>query len=400
MKLLQVFNRYLHPGGEEKSVDRIHQHLSYRHQVTRCFYDSADWKSATAPGPLKQARLLFGNEESAAKFERCIADERPQAALFHNLYPVGSALLYRTAQRQQLPIIQYLHNFRPFSPGGTLFAKGKLITDALPGRYLPEVLSGSWQGSVLKTALFALMLKKLHRSGWLDSVRQWVAISDFMRDRLIESGLSPERIRTLRHSWDAMPEPPALDDDGSYLYLGRLVEEKGILPMIEAWNRLYREKGPAAPLLKIAGDGPLTATVKQAQSTNPRIHALGHIDGPKKSHLLQKCRAVIVPSIWWEPLGIVVYEAYDHQKLVLAAISGGLTETVTHHRTGLLHTPGDVAQIVQQVLACESMSADQRTGMGSEGRAWLLRETNVSQWQERFDAILACATAPPSNRLS
>jgi hypothetical protein len=48
-KILQVFNRYLHAGGEEKSVDRIFKHLSERHEVSRCFFDSAAWRQPEAP---------------------------------------------------------------------------------------------------------------------------------------------------------------------------------------------------------------------------------------------------------------------------------------------------------------------------------------------------------------
>jgi hypothetical protein len=70
-----------------------------------------------------------------------------------------------------------------------------------------------------------------------------------------------------------------------------------------------------------------------------------------------------------------------------------LSETVLPEQTGLLHTPGSVSEIVQQVLACEAMSADQRETMGRAGRAWLLRETRVDHWQQRFDEILNRAIA-------
>jgi glycosyltransferase involved in cell wall biosynthesis len=393
MKLVQVFNRYLHPGGEEKSVDRIHHHLSYRHEISRCFYDSATWKSPAAPPAWQQARLLFGNAASVTTFEEHLRQQRPQAALFHNLYPIGSPWLYRSAQQQRLPVIQYLHNFRPFSPGGTLYCKGRLMPEALRGNYWPEVRAGSWQGSRLKTALFALMLKRLHRSGWLSAVHQWVAISDFMRQRLVEAGLPAERIQTLRHSWDALPQPPDPMDDGSYLYLGRWVEEKGLMPLIAAWQQLYQVLGHQTPLLKIAGEGPLATEIQQAALDHPKIQLLGQVAGTHKAELLQQCRAIIVPSLWWEPLGIVVYEAYDHQKPMLAARSGGLTETVHHEKTGWLHQPGATPELVSHVLACESMSSDQRFAMGREGRAWLLRETRVDQWQDRFDSILAQAVA-------
>src|SRR5262249_48374765 len=156
-------------------------------------------------------------------------------ALFHNIYPVGSPALYRVARQRRLPVIQYLHNFRPFSVGGALYAKGQLLPEALRGNYAREIRLGAWQDSVVRTALFALMLKMLHRSGWLDSVAAWVAISEFMRDRLIEAGVSPDKIFALRHSWDALPEAPPPQDDGYYLFLGRLVEVKGIETLLHAW---------------------------------------------------------------------------------------------------------------------------------------------------------------------
>jgi glycosyltransferase involved in cell wall biosynthesis len=214
-----------------------------------------------------------------------------------------------------------------------------------------------------------------------------------MRQRLIEAGLPAERIQTLRHSWDALPQPPDPMDDRSYLYLGRWVEEKGLMPLIAAWKQLYQVLGHQTPLLKIAGEGPLASEMQQAAQDHPKIQLLGQVAGTHKSELLQQCRAIIVPSLWWEPLGIVVYEAYDHQKPVLAARSGGLTETVHHEKTGWLHQPGATPELVSHVLACESMSSDQRFAMGREGRAWLLRETRVDHWQDRFDSILAQAVA-------
>ncbi|WP_156346250.1 hypothetical protein [Verrucomicrobium spinosum] len=43
-----MFNRYVHMGGEEKSVDRIYQHLGEEHVVARCFFESRDWARASA----------------------------------------------------------------------------------------------------------------------------------------------------------------------------------------------------------------------------------------------------------------------------------------------------------------------------------------------------------------
>ena len=108
--------------------------------------------------------------------------------------------------------MQYLHNYRPFSVGGTLQVHGRIVQDALYGSYWKEIFSGAWQGSVVKSALFALMLKMLHRSGWLKSVKAWVTVSDFMRQRFIEAGALPAaHVHTLRHAWHALPQMPTIE---------------------------------------------------------------------------------------------------------------------------------------------------------------------------------------------
>ncbi len=391
-RILQVFNRYLAPGGEEKSVDRIHNHLAARHEMSRCFFDSAEWRAAGAPDAFGQARRLFYNPEARQRFDAALDSSGADVALFHNIFPVGSPSLYHAALQRGAPVIQYLHNFRPFSVGGTLFVKDRLCPDSLVGSPWAEVRGGAWQGSVVKSALFALMLKMLHRSGWLKSVKAWVAISDFMRDRLVQSGcLAADRVHTLRHSWDAMGSPPEAEDAGYYLFLGRLVGEKGVVPLLDAWDVLRARLGPKTPLLHVAGEGPLESAVRERLRTNPYIGQLGQIGGETKREALRRCRAVLVPSTWWEPLGLVVYEAYDHAKPVLAAKSGGLMETVHHGLTGLLHEPADVAGIVGHVLDFESMTPASRLSMGRNGRQWLLNEASPQAWQQRFEQILATA---------
>lgn len=388
--LLHVFNRYLFRGGEELIVDKIHADLSTCHDMTWCQFDSTEWTGEDAPGKLEQARRLFYNRDARQRFESALDSSAAGAAVFHNIYPVGSPSLYHAAAKRRLPVVQFLHNFRPFSVGGTLQIRDRITPDALYGSYWKEVRSGSWQNSVVKSALFAAMLKALHRSGWLKNVKAWIAVSDFMREKMVSSGALPaERVHALRHSWNAMPQPPAIEDAGYYLFIGRLSETKGIIPLMDAWDRLHQRLGKNTPLLHIAGEGPLSATVQQRLRTNPYIGHLGHIGGETKREALRRCRAVIIPSTWWEPLGLVVYEAYDNRKPVLAAKSGGLTEIVQHGVTGLQHQPGDVAGLVEDILTMEATPSTTRHLIGDAGRQWLLREANTQVWLQRFEEILA-----------
>ena len=162
-RVLQVFNQYRERGGEEKSVLRIFQHAQDVCEMDRLWWDSRDWDGKEGPGTVGQLRRLFYNQDAAAELRKKIAEFRPDALLCHNLYPVGSPAVYHVAQTEGVPVIQYTHNFRPFSVGGSLWAGGEPAIESLHGNYWKEICNGSWQDSRVKSALFAMVLKRLHQ---------------------------------------------------------------------------------------------------------------------------------------------------------------------------------------------------------------------------------------------
>ena len=51
--------------------------------------------------------------------------------------------------------------------------------------------------------------------------------------------------------------------------------------------------------------------------------------------------AVIIPSIWWEPFGIVAVESMACATPVIASRVGGLSKIIDHGQNGILVEPGD-----------------------------------------------------------
>ena len=387
--ILQTFNYYLQRGGEEDSVERIREQLSGHYDLQSCSFNSSRWIGDHAPSVFTQAMMVFYNRESARTLAAGIEEHRPDVILLHNPYPVGSPSVYHTALKHRVPVLQYIHNFRPFSVGGTLWARGKLCRDSLQGNYWSEVRHAAWQNSVVKSAIFAAALKFLHRSGWLRAIKGWIAISNFMRMKFIEAGIDESSIDVLGHFWNFQTaQNDVFPDEGYYLFLGRLVEEKGVGVLLEAWKHVCDESGADAPELWIGGSGPMEAAVEEAASGNDKVRYLGFIDGREKRTAIRNCRAMIAPSTWWEPLGLVTYEAYDYKKPMFAAASGGLEETVEHGTTGFLHEAGDARALAGQVQSFQSFSSADRLEMGKCGREWLEQHGSRTRWQEEFDSIL------------
>ncbi len=387
MKVLSVFNHYLERGGEAQAVASINESLGQIADVAACEFASAEWTGRDAPPKWQQALRMIRNPASVRKLRACQQSAAADFWLVHNVFPVGSGAVYSEAKRLQVPVIQYLHNFRPFSVNGYLWAGRQIAPQGLTKNYWPEIRAGSWQNSQVRTAWFAFVLRLGHALGWWREVKAWIAISDFMRQRFIEAGVPAQDIFALRHFWRARAgiSPGA---GQHYLFLGRLTEEKGVGTLLEAWGLLEEKGRRAAPRLVIAGDGPLRDFVSAAAERMPSVTYAGELSGAAKDEALREARAVVVPSLWWEGLGLVAYEAYDHARPVLAARSGGLTEIVSDRETGRLHDPGDAAQLAAQVEEMEE-SPTIRSEMGSAGRRWLLTHADEADWQRRFLEIAA-----------
>lgn len=380
LKILQVFNRYLQPGGEEKSVARIASDLeSGGHTVTRFWRESAEWQQPGAPPKWKQPFLLWRNSSVLRELRRLHDSSRAEVWLLHNVVPVISLDVYRLAGELGVPIIQWLHNYRPFSPSGTMFAGKTLLKPGDPWIAWKEMVHGSWNGRLL-TAWLAMGYARLKRRGDFNSVRAWVAVSEQMKRIFAQAGWFPDRLHALPHSWHAQPAPPDMRDDGYFLFLGRMVESKGVRFLLELW----RDPALREVQLIMAGDGPLASELR-AQSS-PNVRWVGHVEGEVKQKLKAGCRAILFPSIWPEPLSTVAYEAYEANKPMLASNQGGMPEVVRQGQTGFLLPPGDGAAWRTQILQLAQDSA-LSARLGVQGRRWLDAEVSPARWVERFDSI-------------
>lgn len=385
-RLIQIFNRYLEPGGEEAWVANLERSFD----LHTCYFDSSDWTGPNAPNRLSQALRMIDNPSSLQRLRRLQNDINAEAWVVQNVFPTGSAAIYREAKRNRIPLIQYIHNFRPVG------ISGYLEPSDLPGlsvpmlTYLKEIGRGSWRGSRAKTAWFATVLTIARLLRWFDAITVWIAVSDFMRDQFIRAGVPSEKIFTLRHFWKPVADLSNTTDQDYYVFIGRLVEQKGVLILLDVWDRIFREQKLLGPKLVIVGEGDLEECVRSRTKRNPLVDFRGSVSKEDKYSLLNGMRGLIAPSLCLESLGLVAYEAYDFAKPVLAANAGGLSEIVTHDQTGLIHEPGDSATLHEQVMRLERDS-QLRAQLGRNGRQWLLENGNIDKWHEGFNRIVEFA---------
>lgn len=142
----------------------------------------------------------------------------------------------------------------------------------------------------------------------------------------------------------------AEDDQPLVYYVGRLVYEKGLHVLLDAWPHI-RAAFPRARLL-IAGTGAYADSLKSrawALGIAAEVTFAGFIPDDERDKLYRAADVAVFPSLY-EPFGIVALEAMVARCPVVVSSAGGLSEVVTLHETGLTVHPDDVGSLAWGIL--------------------------------------------------
>lgn len=118
----------------------------------------------------------------------------------------------------------------------------------------------------------------------------------------------------------------------SFVYLGTLSEQKGIRWMIDSFKAVENK----ACKLYIAGKGDLQNYVMEETKKDNRIEFVGFLNEQQVSQLLQSADVLLCPSLWEEPFGRVVLDAYKNAMPVICSNMGALPELVEDGKTGFV----------------------------------------------------------------
>ncbi len=114
----------------------------------------------------------------------------------------------------------------------------------------PGVVHKCYHGSSFGSATVTAMLA-VHRTmgTWREKIDAFISLTEFAKSKFVEQGISNHKI-FVKHPF-VYPDPKVDRHERCYaLFVGRLVPEKGILQIVEAWQKW----GLEIPL-KVVGEG-------------------------------------------------------------------------------------------------------------------------------------------------
>ncbi len=221
--------------------------------------------------------------------------------------------------------------------------------------------------------LFAL------RSAFMARIRRYclarcdavTVVSRFMQQVVEDSGDAPPGGVAVRPMGVDLREDFTLGDeaeraDDRVLFVGRLVEKKGVAHLVEAVALLSREAVPVH--LDIVADGPLRPHLEalaRRLEVEERVRFLGALPHRELPSLLRRATLAVVPSVVdrsgdQEGLGLVTIEAMGCGCPVVASDLPAIRDAVEHEATGLLVPPGDppaLAAAMRRLLADPALRA-------------------------------------------
>jgi glycosyltransferase involved in cell wall biosynthesis len=341
--ILSVHNSYQQPGGEDEVFRQEAQLLEQNgNKVIRCQAHNNDLGSQRS---LKVVANTLFNRETYNKLRALIRTSRPDVVHVHNTFPLLSPAVYYAASVERVPVVQTLHNYRLLCPSSVLYRENRVCESCMETRSLwPAIQHRCYRQSRTASIAAAGMLT-FHRvlETFRKKVTAYIALSEFARTKFIQGGLQPHTVFVKPNFID--PDPGRGSGFGDYcMFVGRLTEEKGVRTLLEAWTRYT----PSLHL-EIAGDGELASEVQAAAARCSHIRWLGRLDKQALYERMQRAAALIVPSVWYEPFGLVVAEAFAMGVPVIASRIGALAEIIQHGRTGLHFEPANSADLAAQV---------------------------------------------------
>jgi glycosyltransferase involved in cell wall biosynthesis len=292
----------------------------------------ADARSA-ALKPLWHA-VDSANVAMARAVGRIIDAERPDVVHTHTIFGF-STRVWAAAAARRVPLVHTLHDYYLLCPKATMYRDG-----------------GNCARQHLDCRLYSL--PRLRDARHLDAV---VSVSRFVLERHLAAGaFADTRERRVIHN---MIRPVAAAPRGERTagplrigFLGRLDPTKGIELLLDS----VRAMPPGGWELRVAGGGsPTYEQTLREHAHGTAVRLVGFVD---PHAFLRDLDVLVVPSLYHEPLGMVVVEAFAHGVPVVGSRRGGIQELIDEGRTGLLFdpdTPGALRAVLERLVAEPSL---------------------------------------------
>jgi len=342
MKICQIYNEQRSRiGGEPAVIDVTTRVLETNGHESRLVMKSSRDLEHSA---LKRFGAFWTgayNGKTFREMQRLLQSDRPDIVHVHSVYPMFSPSILLACRRAGVPVVMTVHTHNLTCPTWFHLRDGSICEDCMGGREYQCVLHNC-RRNLLESAAYALRSFVARRFRLFhDNVDILMVPTQFSRTLLLRAGFHRDQVVVVPNP-TAVTESPTDRLLGDYVaFAGRVSAEKGVDVLLAAAALMPHLS------FKIAGDGPvLSAMMAQAPGN---VHFVGRLAYEELLAFYKRARLLVVPSVWFEPFGMVAADAMALGLPVIASRIGGLPDVVEDGVTGLLFEPGNAPDLARQI---------------------------------------------------
>ncbi len=327
-------------GTSKENIERRY----LKNSMTRL---SVGLKNIYWPHPNKRQPILarrlwhlvdIYNLAMRSRLGKILDREKPDIVIMHNLsgWSISAISACRT---RKIPILQVLHDYYNICVNSMMFENEK---------------------NCVRQCMTCRIMRAPHRM-LTNGVNAVVGVSEFTLDRHVMRGafrkvpikrviLNARSAKTLGlNEAQTLKQNSRLDRkeiDIRFGFIGTLAPNKGIEYLLTEFRKL---DNPRAEIWIAGGAKPDYLNMLKAKFEGEGIKFLGQME---QKDFFSAIDVTVVPSLWHEPLGMVVAESLAFGIPVLGAHRGGIPEMVIDGETGWIFEPDHPGSLLSLLRRC------------------------------------------------
>ena len=260
--------------------------------------------------------------------KKILEKEKPDIVHTHNLQT--SPLIFEAIHELEIPHVHTLHDYSLLCPRTSLLHES---------------------GKICENPKFPCLFYKNFKKQ-IFNANLVVAPSQFIIDKHLEHGFF-RNMKTQKLPYGvSLPDVEIKKDNDSIdiLYVGQLSKHKGTQILIKAFKQVQRTD----LRLNICVRGKDEEEFRNLAYGDNRIKFHGFLSKKELYDLYSRANVLVIPSIWYEPSGLVMYEAFVHGTPVIGSRIGGISELVHDGENGFIFESRNERQLAEILKALSS----------------------------------------------
>lgn len=309
------------------------------------FVDEVDYESPRTIDKIKNASKIIYSFDARSKMESFLRNYTPDIAHFHIFQHQISVSTFGPLKKRGIPIILTVHDLKPMCANYKMYVNGQVCEACKGKKYINCFKNRCTHGSAAKSLINTVEMYFHQARGYYDWVDQYITVSKFYRDKMLEWGFPESQVTYLPNYIDFAKIPPQSQAGDHVLYFGRLSEEKGVEQILAEAKR-----NTDIPHV-IAGTGPAEEALRKQASAQAltNVEFVGFQSGQALEDLIANSRMTVVPSIWYENCPMSVLESFAYGKPVVGSRIGGIPELIREGVDGATFAVGNAGEFAQAV---------------------------------------------------